>query len=170
MARIEQNRHDLMSEARGLLPRCKLQLAQSSCEPTAKKMPETVVIGWQPTGGVRVYFGFDEVYQFNSFGQLRRAFLDSDMFVAEAGGLASLIRQRSADRVELIRRTLSQKQLSEFLRQAESRLVWLGAAIQSGDAALQAEEHLAGSKPVTLESVAAWLAGIPRPIVVAEGL
>src|SRR5688572_26999220 len=65
MSRRESDREDLLREATALVERVEL-LVPGEGEP--------VVAGFRRDGSLSVFFGPEAVYQFNSAGELRRAF------------------------------------------------------------------------------------------------
>src|SRR5262245_37512289 len=86
MARHEQDREDLIREATALIDRCEL-VDLSGGDPW--------VVGVRAGGAVSIYLGSDPVYHFNSAGQLRRAFVDGELWTAERGRLVRLARRRT---------------------------------------------------------------------------
>src|SRR5262249_46184738 len=97
MAREEQDREDLLREAKTLHQRVSLKWAEHE-EPSG--------IGFRRDGGASFYLTPQRVYQFTSDGRLRRAFVEDLLFKAERGRLVSLRRQREPDRVVLLRHEL----------------------------------------------------------------
>ena len=85
MARKEQDREDLLSEATPLVERIELDV---------EGFPETIVVGFRRTGEGSVYFGPDPVYQFNGAGELRRGYRAGRLIKAEQGRLVFLDRLR----------------------------------------------------------------------------
>src|SRR6184192_244955 len=98
MARVERDREDLLAEATALVERVELEVAG---------WPGHVVLGFRASGCGSVYFGADEAYQFNTTGELRRAYRDGALYKAERRRLVRLARQRTAEEVQLIRHELN---------------------------------------------------------------
>jgi hypothetical protein len=124
MARDEADREDLLREATALVERIELRV---SCR------EQSVVIGFRPCGAASFFLGSDPVYQFNSAGQLRRAFVDGLLYKAEKGRLVSLRRDRTTSATRLLRRDLSDARQSEFLATAQHQLSHLAEALKGGN-------------------------------------
>jgi hypothetical protein len=124
MARDEADRENLLREATALVERIELRVSNSE---------QSVVIGFRPCGAASFFLGSDPVYQFNSAGQLRRAFVDGLLYKAERGGLVSLRRDRSASATRLMRRDLSAAAQTEFLATAQHQLNHLAEALDHGN-------------------------------------
>ena len=126
--RQERDREDLMAEATALVQRAELALPGWT---------EHITVGFRRDGSTSFYFGPEEVYQFNSRQQLRRAFRDGLLLKAVDGVLAQLRRERTPTAVHLVRRDLTagetletqarvREVLSQFLegcRQQQARLI-----------------------------------------------
>lgn len=97
MARQEHDREDLLAEAKALVERIHLQAAG---------LKEAVTVGFRRDHSASFYFGAQHVYQFNSAGSLRRAFVGDLLYKAEGGKLVSLRRERGPDLVTLLRHDL----------------------------------------------------------------
>ena len=80
MVRDERDREDLLAEATALVERISLRIDPQQ---------EPVVIGFRRDGSASFYCAAEEVYHFNSAGQMRRAYVDGQLFKATAGRLAS---------------------------------------------------------------------------------
>lgn len=105
MARQENDREDLLAEAKALVERIHLQAAGLS---------EAVTIGFRRDHSASFYFGAQHVYQFNSAGSLRRAFVDDLLFKADHGRLVSLRRERGPEMVALVRCDLEAAETAAF--------------------------------------------------------
>src|SRR4051812_2746857 len=101
MARVERDREDLLAEATALVERVELELPG---------WPEHVIVGFRPSGCGSVYLGPDEAYQFNTAGELRRAYKEGALYKAEHGRLVRLTRHRASEEVQLIRHELDAAQ------------------------------------------------------------
>jgi hypothetical protein len=93
MARHEQDREDLIAEARALVQRAELKLPE---------VPEVIVLGFRASGAASLYVGGDEAWHWNDRGQLRRVFLHGVLFRAHHGRLIGLTRQRTPQAVRLV--------------------------------------------------------------------
>ncbi|MEE2705970.1 MAG: hypothetical protein VX988_02910 [Planctomycetota bacterium] len=122
MARNQHDREDLLGEATALVERVELTTAGRS---------ESIVLGFRRDQSASFFFGGDPVYQFNSTGELRRAFRDNLLYKAEAGYLVSLKRHRSGNATHLLRRTLSEQEQSQFLTEMRRQLLGLLQAVQT---------------------------------------
>lgn len=162
MARNEQDRGDLLAEARALVERVELRCTS---------FEDNIVLGFRRDGCASFYFGQQRAYHFNAQRQLRRAYNAGQLFKAERGQLVSLIRQRQAHEVQLLRHNLTDVETREFLDRAWQDLQTLAAAI--------AEENLeiVGCIPIDADVVGRaarwlsdlWLADLKQTITVADG-
>jgi hypothetical protein len=156
MAREERDREDLLREATALVERVELAVS-----PWA----EHFTAGFRQSGSVSLYFGPDPVYHFNAAGQLRRAFVAGLLYRADHGRLASLRRERTAERVALVRHELSPCETQAFLVLLNTRRQEVVAAIESGD------YRIVGQVPPevdVLSRVRKWLAALPDNIEIAR--
>jgi hypothetical protein len=156
MARTEQDREDLLREATALVERVELQVAGSA---------GPIVAGFRRDQSLALYFGGDPVYQFNSAGALRRAFLAGQMYKAENGRLIRLVRERSADTTQLTRTELSNEEQTIALARVSSHLGRLQ------DTLLEHRYVVVGQVPADSDIVAklqAALSALPQPLIVAE--
>ena len=155
MARQQEEREDLLREATALVERAEINCGA-----------EAIVAGFRRDGSASVYLSPQEVYQFNSAGELRRAFLDDLLYKAEHGQLVRLTRQRSETSVNLIRHELANEEASQFLFAARRKLAQLAADLNNG------HYEVVGEFPVNGRVVARirrWLDTLPDRILVAAG-
>src|SRR5690349_25155229 len=123
MARTEHDREDLLREATALVERAELQIA--GCD-------EPVVAGFRRNGAFSCYFfGGDPVYQFNTAGELRRAFVAGLLYKAEDGRLIVLHRERDSSQTVLRRRTCDTVEQKALLAAAREHLQLLNVALQA---------------------------------------
>ena len=155
MARQESDREDLLREATALVERAELQIPGES---------EPVTAGFRKDGSLSLFFGGDPVYQFNTAGELRRAFADGLLYKAERGRLVSLRRERSEHEVALVRRELTGDETVAFLAAAHQRLLRLGKALQSGQSQLLGQVPADGEAPAR---VGKWLDALPAELAIA---
>jgi hypothetical protein len=156
MARSEQDREDLLAEARALVERCELRCSG---------FEDNVVVGFRRDGCASVYVGQDRAYHFNTRRQLRRAYDGGRLIKADRGRLVSLVRHRTAHQVQLVRHELSQLETIAFLDRAWLDLQTLAKALADADF------DLVGCVPTDADVVARagqWLARLTRPIAVAD--
>ncbi len=155
MPRAEENREDLLREATALVERAELQIAD---------FPDTIVIGFRDTEAASFFFGQQIVYHFNPAAELRRAYLDGNLFKADHRRLARLTRTRTADAVNLIRHDLTPVETAELLTTTHSRLSNLKSALDAG------RFTVIGQVPPEaniIERVRNWLANLPEQIPIA---
>ena len=107
MARLEEDKEDLMREASALVERIELVTDLNGTQ-------VTVTAGYRRDGSLSVYFDQDAFYQFTPDGLLRRAWRDGLLFRSQGDTLASLFRNRSSGQVVLERTDLTADELSEF--------------------------------------------------------
>jgi hypothetical protein len=120
MAREEEDREDLLREATALVERIELRLPDE---------PETVVVGFRRNGSMSVFFGADPVFQFNTIGELRRAYVGGKLYKAESGVLVELTRIRAEHEVRLQRCDLPCEASRAFLLMMAAKLLELRVAI-----------------------------------------
>ncbi|MBS0211305.1 MAG: hypothetical protein JSS27_20355 [Planctomycetes bacterium] len=155
MACDEQDREDLLGEARALVERIELQLPDG----------QPVFAGFRRDGGPSVYFGAAPVYQFNSELELRRAFVTDRLYKAEQGRLVQLTRERHATEVQLIRHELSSAETQVLLTELTARLQELAKTIADKQVVIIGQVPM--DKDV-LTRVANWLANQPLPPQIAS--
>ncbi len=122
MAREEHDREDLLAEATALVERAGIRIAGEA----------EVVFGFRSGGSASIYFGAEPVYQFNTQGELRRAFVGDRLYKADAGRLVSLRRERTPEAVELRSSRLDEAAQQELLAEMRRRLHALASALRGG--------------------------------------
>jgi hypothetical protein len=115
----ESDREDLLREATALVERAELKIVGHA---------EPIVIGFRKDGSASFFFGADPVYQFNSAGELRRAYIGGLLYKAERGHLVALRRERTATEVSLVRSELTAYETTAFLMTLGGRLTHLHKA------------------------------------------
>ncbi len=154
MARHQQDREDLLAEAKALVERASLKIPA---------LADEVIVGFRTNGSASFYFGPDPVFQFASSGALRRAYVDGLLYKAENGRLVSLERRRTPKAVEMLRHELSDQRQQALIELARQQLNALSEALQMGTC------HLVGQVPETTDVVTRitdWLAQHSGPIAV----
>jgi hypothetical protein len=156
MARDEHDREDIMREATALVERVELNLPGYA---------EPVVAGFRRNGSASFFIGGNLVIQFNSRGELRRAYDAGRLLKAQHGSLVAMERVRGASAVELRSRPLAAAEQESLLQRLAAHLAAIAAALatHSGHAARQIPPD--GDVPGRVEQ---WLAKCPRPIAVAS--
>ncbi|HZZ27917.1 MAG TPA: hypothetical protein VFE46_07910 [Pirellulales bacterium] len=122
MAREEESREDLLREATALVVRVEL---------AAEGFDEPIVAGFRRDGAASFFFGQQTVYQFNAAAELRRGFLDGQLYKAECGRLVQLTRHRTPETVELLRHELNEAETAQFLAAAHDRLLKLELSLST---------------------------------------
>jgi hypothetical protein len=130
MARHAEDREDLLRDATGLVPRVMLRLAidGSRCDVFAGFRKA----GFRQERAVSIYFDSDPVYHFNSRGELRRAFVEDRILIAERGELYRWEPQRTTDETAMRSRMLTAAEQQKFGEQILARIGQLRDAIQTG--------------------------------------
>ncbi|PHS15996.1 MAG: hypothetical protein COA78_04370 [Blastopirellula sp.] len=122
MAREASPREDLLKEATGLVRRAEYQIPG---------FPGSVVIGFRKVGAMSLFLDQDPVYQFNTQGELRRAFVDGLLFKSEDGKLISMRRERPAGESNLVSQTLAEPAQTAFIQSATARLKQIETALST---------------------------------------
>lgn len=155
MARQESDREDLLREATALVQRAEFQLQNE---------PEPVVAGFRRDGSFSLFFGSEQVVQFNSASQLRRGYFDGKLLKADKGRLVWMTRERTAEAVVLLSRELSPAEVSDTLQRATDLIERLSLALQQGTLTLvgqvPADEDI-------VPRILAWQAALPHPLPIA---
>lgn len=146
MARHAQDREDLLRDAKALVPRVQLRL------PILGKVCD-VFAGFR-TGAASLYFDFDPVYQFNSAGELRRAFVDDCIVKAVAGRLKVWKTQRTPTEVTMQSHFMAPEEVEKLRGDLVARIHELQAGIERN------KFELVGQVPAesnAVEQLLAWL-------------
>jgi hypothetical protein len=104
---------------------------------------------------VSIFFGADPVYQFNTAGELRRAYCDGLLFKAQRQRLFSLRRVREHEEVQLLRHELTDREQLAFLSRMSGELRGLQIRLRQGT------YDVVGQVPTDADVLAraqAWLA------------
>jgi hypothetical protein len=145
VAKDEQDREDLLTEAKALTERVRLEIPGHV---------EPVIVGFRPDGSASFYFGAQPAYHFTSSGKLRRAFVDDFLYKAERGQLVSLRRDRTPEAVNLLRHVLDAAQLQAFIDCAKQHLQALHAALTASKFTVTGQVPADGN---LIERVERWL-------------
>ena len=113
MARHEADREDLLREATALAQRA---------ESVIDGYDRPVLIGFRREGAVSIYIGQDTAIHFNTRGQLRRGYWDAQLIKAERGRLASMVRVRQEDGVQLVRHDFGHAETSQYLQLVQQHI------------------------------------------------
>lgn len=126
MARQSHHREDLLRDATAFVPRILLQI-------TIQSQPCEVFAGFREPESLAIYFDDDAVYQFNSQGELRRAFVDGQIIKADGGQLVTWERNETAEQTTMFSRQLSAEETKELLSAMLVRFADLKAAIAGNE-------------------------------------
>lgn len=158
MARESHDREDLLAEATALVRRAEVGWPNDAGR-------EAIVCGFRANGCASVYFSADWALHFDSQNRLRRAYINDLLIVADAGRLASLRRNRTAEEVQLARRELTPDETTALLAEARERLQELRRGLASGVAMCQRQVWPAGD-PRT--DIIAWIEALSDPLAIAH--
>jgi hypothetical protein len=156
MPREEHDREDLLRQATALVNRAELQVSGWEAP---------VVVGFRRDGSFSVFFGGDPVYQFNSAGQLRRAYVAGLLYKAQRGHLMGLRRQRTATETALLQQSLGLEDEKTFLADAKERLDALSSALEDQRFTLIGQ---VSAEADAVDRTRRWLSDLPPEIQVAE--
>ena len=156
MASRESDREDLLREATALVERVEL---------TIEGEGEPLVVGFRRDGSASFFFGADPVYQFNTAGELRRAFLDGLLYKAERGRLVALRRERSAMEVALVRTELSDEDSAAIVSAMRDRLTLLQSTLAAG---IYSVVGLVPADADVPKRICRWLNELPTNVPIAS--
>ncbi len=156
MARQERDREDILREATALVERAELRVAG---------FHDDIVIGFRRDGCGSIFVGPDPVYQFNSAGELRRAYQAGKLIKAERGKLVSLSRQREASQVLMQRHELNETETSAFVEQMNSDLLRLREALHEGNVTIAGQIPPDGE---VVERIRRWLDSLGNELAIAR--
>lgn len=122
MARIESDREDLFAEAVSLVRRLEAQ--------TAPARPN-IVVGFRPDQTLVVYLSPDRMYQFDTAGRLRRAYVEGRLYRAQGQTLACLTRVRNDQETVLSRRDLEEQECAAFRADVQEAIKHFRALLHS---------------------------------------
>lgn len=154
MARDESDREDLLREATALVERIELEPSNA--------VGSRIVIGFRTADALSIFIDADPVYQFNTAGELRRAFVSGGLLKAERGRLISLQRVRLPHEVQLIRHDLTDEEQRTFLTEMYTRLHDLTGQLAAGRYTVIGQVP---SDADVLNHVRKWLANHARPTI-----
>ena len=134
MAREESSREDLLGDATALVERIELVPHASTKQILKSIVPQTpIVAGFRKSGSLSLFFGEDPVFQFNSHGELRRAYRRGLLYKAVQGRLVSLQRDRSNENTVLVRRELTIDEQANLVSEMLAHLSDFTILLCSGD-------------------------------------
>lgn len=127
MALHEADREDLFAELVAAAWRWEL-LVFGQVDP--------LVAGIRADGRFSIFFSPDECYHFDAQNQLRRAYVNGNLYRSQGDTLSELQRQRSAAETTLLRNDLSSDALNAFLEQATTGFTQALEALRDGNTML----------------------------------
>ena len=154
MAKDAHDREDLLRDATGYVERMEFHVPH---------VEQVLFSGFRDEGAWSLYWGQDQVVQFNQSGALRRAFWQDRMLGSYRHRLHWLLRQGSA-RAKLSREPLREDEQTSFLRMWEHRLQDLHAVLAGG------RHDIVGCVPDGADVAQAtldWLTAHPPPLQLA---
>jgi hypothetical protein len=155
MSRQEHDREDILREATALVARAEF---------IAPPFPQPIVAGFRRDGSASFFFGSERVLQFNSQGELRRAFDNGTMLKADHRRLVALHRERDREQVVLRSHPLTDEAQQQFLQEASALLQGLRNAFY------QRQVRMVRQVPEdqdVAEQIAQWLTRCGELLVVA---
>jgi hypothetical protein len=155
MARQSHHREDLLRDATALVPRILLRV-------TIQGEPCEVFAGFRQPESLAIYFDDDPVYQFNSQGELRRAFVAGSIIKADGGELVAWERSETLDQTAMLSRRLNSAETQEFSKSLLARLANLKAAITYNEFTLVGQVPPDGG---AFEKLQAWLDRIDSVVI-----
>lgn len=146
MARVGDDREDLLRDARNLSPRVQLRAAIGG--------RDTAVFAGFRGESLSLYFGPEPVFHFNAAGELRRAFLAGRIVKAEAGRLFAMERVLGENQVELRTSAVATHEHQTVFADLAARLADLRTAFASGEVVIEGKEPPDGD---AVERLKGWL-------------
>jgi hypothetical protein len=157
MARQSHHREDLLRDATALEPRILLQVVIHG-------QPCEVFAGFREPESLAIYFDDDPVYQFNSQGELRRAFVDGSIIKADKGQLVAWERSETFDQTAMNSRRLNPEATNELTNALLARFADFKAAIALGNPKIVGQVPPDGD---AFEKLQKWL-GIIKTATIAQ--
>jgi len=152
MSRHVSDREELLREATALVERAELAVVG---------FEHPVIVGFRRDGSGSFFFGADPVYQFNTAGELRRAYIGGLLYKAERGRLVALRRERSAAEVALVRSNLSDEESANLMAAMRKRLDSLQVALAGGSFTTTGQVPTGADVPAR---IIRWLEALPAEI------
>jgi hypothetical protein len=155
MARQSHHREDFLRDATALLPRILLRA-------TIQGQPCEVFAGFRQPESLAIYFDDDPVYQFNSQGELRRAFVAGSIIKADGGELVAWQRSETLDQTAMLSRRLSLAETQELSKSLLARFADLKTAIACNDFTIVGQVPPDGD---AFEKLQTWLNKIDSVVI-----
>ncbi len=114
MARDPQDCEDLLRDATGLVSRVELKIPE---------LETHIVCGFRTDGSLSIYWGQDEVVQFNALGELRRGYWQGKLLATYRRQLVWLNRsQQEGGRMRFAREPFTVEERKNFIAQLMRRI------------------------------------------------
>ncbi len=147
MSRHESDRDDLLAEGGNLPHRGRIRIDEHDW-----------IVGWRAETAVSVFDGVDPVIQFNTSGQLRRVYLNSEKLAAHNRSLTRLARSKdSAARMKMQWQPLSADEQADVLQTIQQSLNRLQNTLASGSFQI---ETIGLTADEFMQRVQVWLASV----------
>ncbi|WP_404310051.1 hypothetical protein [Neorhodopirellula lusitana] len=156
MAKQESDREDLLAESINLPRRGRVT------GPNSREW----IVGWRKDSSLSLFVDADPVFQFNSAGELRRAYVNGRKLAADQGKLCELVRSPNpTGQISLSRQALNGEQFLAVQDRFKRATDELQAALSHPDTKIEA----IGVAPTTLvQSIRDWLDSSHIPLIVAQ--
>ena len=148
MARDAHDREDLLREATGLVERVEFVA-------TGMATGDPIVCGFRPQGELSIFWGQDDVAQFNRHDEFRRGYQHGRMIGAYQRNLFWLVKEQSGGRAHLRRDPFTPTEREQFVGDLEQKLAQLQSMLDSDGQYTVIGEVPDGAN--VLGRVAAWL-------------
>ncbi len=158
MMREETDREDLLREASALVERVEF---------TATGFAAPIVAGFRRNGALSLFFDADPVYQFNTTGELRRAFRQGHLIKAENRRLFELKRTRNRGQTVLLKSELDSAATEQLLGELTGKLTALLQQLSACQITIVGQVPPAGNVVPRLTRVLAAIASAPVVIATA---
>jgi hypothetical protein len=146
VARVGEDREDLLRDARNLTPRVQIRAVIGGRD-------AAVFAGFRGES-LSLYFGPEPVFHFNAAGELRRAFLAGRIVKAEDGRLFGMERILGENQVELRTSAVPEDEQQTVFADLAARLAGLRAAFARGEMTIEGQEPAGGD---AVERLKRWL-------------
>ena len=156
LSRQEQNREDFLRDATALVERAELRILA---------LPDSIYAGFRKEGALSLYFGPDEVYHFNSAGQLRRAYIAGTLYKADRGHFVALTRDRTPAETTLRSHALSQGDTASLLSHLQRLLQSFHEALTAGSFTITG--HVPADAAI-ISRLTSWLATNKQVLQIAN--
>ena len=124
-----------------------------------------VTAGFRNDGQLSLYFGQDEVFQFNSASELRRVYQSGNRYAASNGTLVRLEKSHDGGRVVFLQQAIDSDELQRILHSLASWLKRLENHHTTANATWEVADDLSDAFK---EQLSTWLRSTPRRVKIAK--